>query len=857
MSKWYRSAPCKGILVVLAHVMVMIMVACVTFGVEYPGKEYSRALTDVSKEKYSETKGFAENAKSASREILLNIENQKNFETEGKYNANKIVDISKYHTKAVVSGDEKSSFAYKLGDLVKMGRAGAIEYKQIVVCQNPNETYDYYSKLKFKELIQQKQLHLKPTENYKDYTTDEMLDMMESGGVTEENRMATIQDAEGQMRYKDFWILEVETFPNLGATISGKTMEEMATEDPKWNGKLHEAYDILQNTVNSLTVEVSRYRENQDTWTEGNTNLAYLFADMDAKKVYTNREAYGSFEDAKENIKQMMEDGKGENGAYLVVAPKLSEFGSNMEVTAASCRDMVNQHIKEKGNYVFAVLVDTKYPIQDGFYVQDQVYRQYMPWMGLILIAGTSATVLLLIIFMWLTIVAGRTRESGELKLVWFDKLKTEIGITIIAGLCVAMVVCIGSGVDYFVNMNIGSTVDGTISVLNQTFWRAAVVTGAFALFLTGYLSLIRRLKAKTLWSNSLCRWIWKFIGEIFRNRSYTTRGILCYGGFVLIHWILYASGGNAFFLFLTMVLEALCLVYIVKNAIARHRIKEGIERIAGGEVDYNIPLTGMKGDNLEVAVRINNIGEGLNTAMEENLKNERLKTDLITNVSHDIKTPLTSIINYVDLLKREHFTDPKILGYLDVLEAKAQRLKTLTEDVVEASKISSGNIKLEFMNLNLVEMINQTNGEFTEKFEKRNLQVVLNIPVEPVVICADGRRIWRVLENIYNNAAKYAMEGTRIYADMNVTPKTVAFSLKNISEQPLNITADELTERFIRGDVSRSTEGSGLGLSIAKSLTELQNGQFHLYLDGDLFKITIVFPKVYRKQEQEETTNS
>ena len=223
--------------------------------------------------------------------------------------------------------------------------------------------------------------------------------------------------------------------------------------------------------------------------------------------------------------------------------------------------------------------------------------------------------------------------------------------------------------------------------------------------------------------------------------------------------------------------------------------------------------------------------------------RSDQLRVDLITNVSHDIKTPLTSIINYVDLLKQENFEDPKIQRYIEVLEQKSQRLKTLTEDVVEASKVSSGNITLEFMNINLVEMIQQTSGEFAEKFMARELKEVLNLPKEEVIIQADGRRLWRVLSNIYNNAAKYAMKGTRVYADLWKENGKAYFSLKNISEQPLNIPADELTERFIRGDVSRSTEGSGLGLSIAQSLTEMQGGKFELYLDGDLFKVTITFP--------------
>ena len=223
-------------------------------------------------------------------------------------------------------------------------------------------------------------------------------------------------------------------------------------------------------------------------------------------------------------------------------------------------------------------------------------------------------------------------------------------------------------------------------------------------------------------------------------------------------------------------------------------------------------------------------------------MKNERMKTELITNVSHDIKTPLTSIINYIDLLKREHPTDPKICGYLDILEEKAQRLKNLTEDVVEASKASTGNISLEMADLNFVELVHQVIGEFEEKFREKNLTLMVHFEDEEAIICADGRRLWRVLENVFGNVAKYAMENTRVYAEMKVEKPAVTFSLKNISAQPLNISADELTERFIRGDVSRNTEGSGLGLSIAKSLTELQGGEFRLYLDGDLFKVTIVF---------------
>lgn len=358
-------------------------------------------------------------------------------------------------------------------------------------------------------------------------------------------------------------------------------------------------------------------------------------------------------------------------------------------------------------------------------------------------------------------------------------------------------------------------------------------------------------IKMKTLWQNSVLKWAGSFLKMVLMHIGIVWKIILAFGAFVLIHWIAMMVWDPGIWFFLMLLAEGAAFVYLMRGAIGKSRIKRGVEAIARGQVEYQIPLTGLRGEQLEVAKYINKIGDGLDKALEESMKNERLKTDLITNVSHDIKTPLTSIINYVELLKRENFEDPRIQNYLKVLEEKAFRLKTLTEDVVEASKVSSGNIKLEMMNLNLIELINQTSAEFDEKFEARDLQFILHTPSEPVIIYADGRRMWRVFANVFSNAAKYAMEHSRVYADLYQNDREVFFTIKNISEQPLNISPDELTERFIRGDVSRSTEGSGLGLSIARNLTELQGGSFELYLDGDLFKVMIRFPRV-RTEEQD-----
>ena len=310
---------------------------------------------------------------------------------------------------------------------------------------------------------------------------------------------------------------------------------------------------------------------------------------------------------------------------------------------------------------------------------------------------------------------------------------------------------------------------------------------------------------------------------------------------FQIIIWTAILCGG-VILIPVAIAVDILGLIYFLKKARGRELILEGLKRITDGELQYKISLDKLTGEQRQIADYINRIGEGLDAAVEESLKNERMKTELITNVSHDIKTPLTSIINYVDLLKRENPQDPKIQGYLDILEEKSLRLKTLTEDVVEASKASTGNISLEMADLNFVELVHQVIGEFEERFQEKNLSMMVHFDQDEAIICADGRRMWRVLENVFGNVAKYAMDNTRVYAEIKVNQPNVTFSLKNISAQPLNISADELTERFIRGDVSRNTEGSGLGLSIAKSLTELQGGEFKLYLDGDLFKVTITF---------------
>lgn len=272
-----------------------------------------------------------------------------------------------------------------------------------------------------------------------------------------------------------------------------------------------------------------------------------------------------------------------------------------------------------------------------------------------------------------------------------------------------------------------------------------------------------------------------------------------------------------------------------------RALIGDAIKKISDGNVSVKIDESAFDGETLETARHMNNISVGLQTAINEQVKADKLKADLITNVSHDIRTPLTSIINYVDLMKRENVSDPKLREYIEVLEKKSARLKNLTEDLLEASKASSGSIKMDMQRLDMVELAIQAGGEFEDKFAKRNLRMELTTPEHPVIVMADGRHLWRVFENLYNNASKYALEGTRVYVDVEQDGSTARFTIKNISADKLNISPDELTERFVRGDISRNTEGSGLGLNIATSLTKLMGGVLKIEIDGDLYKASVL----------------
>ena len=312
--------------------------------------------------------------------------------------------------------------------------------------------------------------------------------------------------------------------------------------------------------------------------------------------------------------------------------------------------------------------------------------------------------------------------------------------------------------------------------------------------------------------------------------------GISFFG--VVVSWDFW----NFFWSILLVLSIAGCIAVVCYGGYCFGTLMKGAKAMAHGNLNHQIPTKYMLGAFKDFAIQLNSLAGAAQIAAEKQMKSERMKTELITNVSHDIKTPLTSIINYVDLLKKPH-TDSDGVLYLEVLDRQSQRLKKLIDDLMEMSKASTGNLAVELGRVDAVEAINQALGEFGDKLASVNLTPVFRYPEFPVTMMADGRLVWRVLSNLLSNAVKYALPDTRLYIDLMCLQGNAVIAIKNISRDQLNVNVDELMERFVRGDSSRNTEGSGLGLNIAKSLVELQHGQMHLMVDGDLFKVTLIFP--------------
>ena len=381
------------------------------------------------------------------------------------------------------------------------------------------------------------------------------------------------------------------------------------------------------------------------------------------------------------------------------------------------------------------------------------------------------------------------------------------------------------------------------------------VFEAGVALCLWWSLSFARRLKLGNVISSCISvriiLWCWRtfkkllaFVGDALRGMALIPKATVIIFAILFVEflWMVGFGSGGSFMIFSWFIERAVLVLLTAYVLLCMKKLLKAGEELSQGNLDYRVDTAKMRGPLKEHGEQLNRIGEGMNKAVNERMRSEHFRTELITNVSHDIKTPLTSIINYVDLLEKEEIDNEKAREYLEVLSRQSARLKKLIDDLIEASKASTGNLNVSLERCELGVLIDQCAGEYAEKLKAAGLELVVTKPEEPVTIMADGRHMWRVFDNLLNNVCKYAMAGTRVYINLDKEAGRATVTFRNISAQQLNISGDELMERFVRGDSSRNTEGSGLGLSIARSLVQLQKGELELTVDGDLFKVTLKF---------------
>ncbi len=499
----------------------------------------------------------------------------------------------------------------------------------------------------------------------------------------------------------------------------------------------------------------------------------------------------------------------------------------------------------EEYSYTVQGYIATEMEAQDAYYWGRMLvdFGYDMRYAGFYILGA----VLLLLIFclLNLTLTAGRQPGSQALHPGRLDSIPTDV----------LLVAAMGIGL-FWINLidDLSWNISGTFA--NILIW-LTIVAGAYSL-LGLWLCLVGRFKRKLLLKNTLtykvCSFLWRTAKALVQSLPMIWKTALIAGGvlfwsFLIIIEILRrfsAISSRAGLAIVMILLQAAAIsALLLWSAIQLRKLQKAGQALAEGNLSHKLDTSGMVGDLKAHGENLNSIAQGMGLAVREQIKSQRLRTELITNVSHDIKNPLTSIINYAELITQEPCDNEKHLEYAQVLGRKSEHLKRLLEDLVEVSKATTGNMDVDLAPCQAEVLLEQLAGEFQDRCRSAGLTLVVRQPEEPVRILVDSRRIWRVFENLMGNACKYSLPGSRVYLSLEKRGDTAVFTFRNTSREPLDISPEELIERFVRGDSARSTEGNGLGLSIAQSLTQVQGGEMNLGIDGDLFKVTLAFPIV------------
>lgn len=592
------------------------------------------------------------------------------------------------------------------------------------------------------------------------------------------------------------------------------------------NEKLYDNYNEIEDESYEHPVyyEVSNY-----TYSRLSTFINYIIIDKENGNMFTNIKS-NNYPEEINKLKAEKTNWSYQDGNIT------TNINTINQESAKYITDSYYSVENFEGYEVYSNIDPSSLTYSNSLYVQQVVYDLFKGHENLPAYLIPLSSILIIVMVVYLIWATGHEKDKEGIQLNSIDKISYEIISIVIMTI-------------------IGMMMSFAVASVESQIPQKILVSVFLICYLIGYACLalwvsttIRRLKAKqfirSFLTYKVCRWIVVTTKKIFRkvtDKQNTNRKItIIYWGFVGISVILACTIWSGIGFLILIAFWGWVYYKLVQYNKKIQKINEALKNIYNGNPNVKLNEEELEGTLKIMAKYINDIAGGFTNAIEQSLKSERLKTELITNVSHDIKTPLTSIINYVDLLKKQEINNAQIEQYIAVLDKKSQRLKKLIEDLVEASKVSSGNVKLNIETINLKELLNQTIGEFEDKLEKKNLKIEMDLPNENVLIKADNRYLYRVIENVFSNVSKYALEGSRVYIKLYKNSNDVNLEIKNISKDKLNISAEELMQRFVRGDKSRYTEGSGLGLSIAESLTELQGGKFKIYIDGDLFKVEL-----------------
>ena len=594
--------------------------------------------------------------------------------------------------------------------------------------------------------------------------------------------------------------------------------------------KLHESYDMFLNGMELDDISA-------------NTNFRFTVSDANGKKLYSN---YKNEEIIQRVILDMqprhhVESTEGTAGEQELIRTvffhetnETFTFETNEEYV--KWRDDNTRHVT---GYVLAAM-----SANDELAQQDWIFNILYTFRYELIAAAVTSAVMLIILIAFLVSAAGQRKDSDEIAPSLVDRVPLDVFA------CCAMVMI-------FMPFTIASELSLDINIVGLIIAGLVILWSAVSALVT-LMSLAVRIKSKTLWTNCLClrflRWCWRvvksalaFSREMLCSLPMDRRWTLCIVLALLaeVFLLMISDFDAAMLLFLWFINLAAFLAFLIWAVNGFIKLRAGAKELASGSLTCTIDTKYMRGELKEHAQDLMNIREGLTRAVNERMKSERFQSELITIVSHEIKTPLTSIINYVDLLAKEELDNDKAREYVTVLIRQSEKLKKLIGDLIEASKASTGVLAVNAQRCELPVLLDQCSGEYKERLENAGLKLMVSKPEGDVSIMADGRHMWRIFDNLMNNVIKYAQPGTRVYLSLSRVNENAVIVLRNISRDELNLSGEELMERFVRGDSSRSGEGSGLGLAIARSLCQLQGGEMSLDVDGDLFKVTLKFKTI------------